>query len=104
YLRAGVREGPAGCCYHLLGGRRDCAEGADQGARHADQEPEPKRQVSGAAGNTGGVEVVAPAQAPTSPSSPKPVQDGLLGLAAGLVLGLAFAFLRDSLDDALTSK
>ena len=61
-------------------------------------------QVSGAAGNTGGVEVVAPAQAPTSPSSPKPVQDALLGLAAGLILGLAFAFLRDSLDDALSSK
>ncbi len=61
-------------------------------------------QVSGAAGNTGGVEVVAPAQAPTSPSSPKPVQDGLLGLAAGLILGLGFAFLRDSLDDALSSK
>jgi capsular exopolysaccharide synthesis family protein len=61
-------------------------------------------QVSGAAGNTGGVEVVAPAQAPTSPSSPKPVQDALLGLAAGLILGLGFAFLRDSLDDALSSK
>ena len=61
-------------------------------------------QVSGAAGNTGGVEFVTPAQAPTSPSSPKPVQDGLLGLAAGLILGLGFAFLRDSLDDALSSK
>ena len=61
-------------------------------------------QVSGAAGNTGGVEFVTPAQAPTSPSSPKPVQDALLGLAAGLILGLGFAFLRDSLDDALSSK
>ncbi len=61
-------------------------------------------QVSGAASNTAGLEFVTPAQAPTSPSSPKPVQDALLGLAAGLILGLAFAFLRESLDDALTSK
>ncbi len=48
--------------------------------------------------------LVTPAQTPVSPSSPKPVQDALLGLAAGLVLGLGAAFLRDSLDDRLTSK
>ena len=60
-------------------------------------------QVSGAV-TTGGVELVTPALAPASPSSPKPLQSGLLGLAAGLVLGLAAAFLRDSFDDALSSK
>jgi succinoglycan biosynthesis transport protein ExoP len=60
-------------------------------------------QVSGAM-DTGGVALVTPAQTPASPSSPKPAQDGLLGLAAGLVLGLGTAFLRDSLDDALSSK
>ena len=60
-------------------------------------------QVNGAVA-TSGVEVVTPAQAPASPSSPKPVQDALLGLAAGLLLGLGAAFLRDTLDDALTSK
>ena len=60
-------------------------------------------QVSGAV-NTGDVVLVTPAQTPTSPSSPKPAQDALLGLAAGLVLGLGAAFLRDSLDDKLTSK
>jgi receptor protein-tyrosine kinase len=60
-------------------------------------------QVSGAV-DTGGVALVTPAQTPVSPSSPKPAQDGLLGLAAGLVLGLGAAFLRDSLDDALSSK
>ncbi len=60
-------------------------------------------QVSGAV-DTGEVVLVTPAQTPVSPSSPKPVQDALLGLAAGLALGLAAAFLRDSLDDRLTSK
>ena len=60
-------------------------------------------QVSGAV-NTGDVVLVTPAQTPTSPSSPKPAQDALLGLAAGLALGLGAAFLRDSLDDKLASK
>ena len=60
-------------------------------------------QVNGAAA-TSGVEFVTPAHAPASPSSPKPAQDALLGLAAGLMLGLGAAFLRDSLDDTLTSK
>jgi polysaccharide biosynthesis transport protein len=60
-------------------------------------------RVSGAV-TTGGVELVTPALPPGSPSSPKPRQAGLLGLAAGLALGVAAAFLRDSLDDALASK
>jgi capsular exopolysaccharide synthesis family protein len=60
-------------------------------------------QVSGAA-DTGDVVLVAPAQTPVSPSSPKPVEDALLGLAAGLALGLGAAFLRHSFDDRLTSK
>jgi capsular exopolysaccharide synthesis family protein len=60
-------------------------------------------QVSGAT-DTGDVVLVTPAQTPVSPSSPKPVQDALLGLAAGLALGLVAAFLRHSFDDKLTSK
>ena len=60
-------------------------------------------QVTGAAA-TGRVEFVTPAQAPTGPSSPKPTEDALLGLAAGLTLGVGAAFLRDSLDDTLSSK
>src|ERR1019366_589028 len=60
-------------------------------------------QVSGAT-DTGDVVLVTPAQTPISPSSPKPVQDALRGLAAGLALGLGAAFMLDSLDDRLTSK
>jgi capsular exopolysaccharide synthesis family protein len=60
-------------------------------------------QVSGAVA-TGGIELVTPALAPISPSSPKPREDGVLGLVAGLILGIAFAFLRDSFDDRLSSK
>jgi capsular exopolysaccharide synthesis family protein len=54
-----------------------------------------------AAGNTAPVVFDSPAQVPTSPSSPKPKEDGALGLVAGLILGLGAAFLRDNLDDAL---
>jgi len=60
-------------------------------------------QVSGAT-DTGAVVLVTPASTPVAPTSPKPVQDALLGLAAGLALGLGVAFLRDSFDDRLTSK
>jgi receptor protein-tyrosine kinase len=59
-------------------------------------------QVAGATASTG-LELVTPATAPASPSSPKPMQDMLLGLVAGLVLGIGAAFLRDNLDDSLTT-
>jgi len=59
-------------------------------------------QVAGATASTG-LELVTPATAPTSPSSPKPAQDALLGLLAGIIVGISAAFLRDSLDDSLTS-
>ncbi|HUY50778.1 MAG TPA: polysaccharide biosynthesis tyrosine autokinase [Streptosporangiaceae bacterium] len=60
-------------------------------------------QVNGAVA-LGDIELITPAQVPTSPSSPNPTRNGLLGLAAGLILGLGVAFLRDNLDDALSSK
>ncbi len=59
-------------------------------------------QVAGATASTG-LELVTPATAPSSPSSPKPGQNVLLGLMAGLILGIGAAFLRDNLDDTLTS-
>ena len=59
-------------------------------------------QVAGATASTG-LELVTPAAVPTSPSSPKPAEDVLLGLVAGLILGIGAAFLRDNLDDTLTT-
>jgi polysaccharide biosynthesis transport protein len=60
-------------------------------------------QVS-STGETSGLVLVTPAQPPTSPSSPKPTQDGALGLLAGLILGLTAAFIRESVDDAVGTK
>src|ERR1700761_4899382 len=60
-------------------------------------------QVAGAEASSG-LEFVTPAEAPVTPSSPKPTQDALVGLAIGLLIGLGVAFLRDSLDDTLTSS
>jgi len=60
-------------------------------------------QVNGTE-DTGGLALVTPAEAPSAPSSPKPDEDGVLGLAIGLILGLVAAFLRESLDDAVTTK
>jgi capsular exopolysaccharide synthesis family protein len=55
-------------------------------------------------GETSGLVLVTPAQPPAGPSSPKPTEDGLLGLVAGLILGLAAAFIRESVDDAVATK
>lgn len=47
---------------------------------------------------------VATAREPKEPVSPTPVRDAGLALGAGLVLGLAAAFLRDYTDDTLRTK
>ena len=47
---------------------------------------------------TGNAELVQPASVPNSPSSPKPVRNGVLGGAFGLLLGLALALLLERLD------
>ncbi len=60
-------------------------------------------EVSGSV-NFGGVALVTPAQAPDTPSSPRPVKDGVLGLIAGLLAGIAAAFARETLDDKLASE
>lgn len=59
-------------------------------------------EVAGAMASTG-LQLVTPAVTPTSPSSPKPLYDALLGLLAGLAVGVGAAFLRDSFDDTLAS-
>jgi len=47
---------------------------------------------------SGGLTVGEAAQPPGAPSSPKPLRNGVLAFAAALVLGVGFAFLRDSLN------
>ena len=54
--------------------------------------------------NAGGLELLAEAQVPTSPSSPDHRKDLLVGLAAALVLAAAVAFVREQLDDSLRTK
>jgi capsular exopolysaccharide synthesis family protein len=50
------------------------------------------------------VEVVRPATVPGSPSSPKPARDIPLAAIVGLILGIAAAFLRNTLDRRLRDR
>ena len=50
-----------------------------------------------------GPTVLQSAVPPTAPSSPKPLRDGILGLVAGLVIGLGAAFVKEHLDDKVGS-
>jgi receptor protein-tyrosine kinase len=51
-----------------------------------------------AALQTGKAEQVSTAKPPSTPSSPKPVRDGILGAMMGLILGVSLALLVDRLD------
>jgi capsular exopolysaccharide synthesis family protein len=48
------------------------------------------------------VEVASTATEPDNPSTPRPIRDGILALALGLIFGIVLAFLRDSLNRRLT--
>jgi capsular exopolysaccharide synthesis family protein len=50
---------------------------------------------------TGNAELVQPAELPTSPSSPKPVRNGIIGAILGLILGIALALLFERLSRRL---
>lgn len=47
---------------------------------------------------TGNAQVAEPAVMPTSPSSPRPVRDGIIGLFAGLLLGIAAVLILERID------
>ncbi|WP_299874016.1 polysaccharide biosynthesis tyrosine autokinase [uncultured Cocleimonas sp.] len=59
--------------------------------------------VSSAA-NTSSISIVEPAILPVSKYRPKPKMNMMLGLLSGLILGLAFAFLRESLDQSIKTS
>ena len=56
------------------------------------------------AANTSSISIVEPAVLPIGKYRPKPKMNVLLGLLSGLILGLAFAFLRESLDQSIKSS
>jgi polysaccharide biosynthesis transport protein len=60
-------------------------------------------QVAGSE-TPGGVEVVSLASPPTSPSSPRPLQDGVIALVIGLLLGVGAAFAAEYFDDKIYTK
>jgi receptor protein-tyrosine kinase len=55
-----------------------------------------------AALQTGRAELVETAKPPSTPSSPKPVRDGILGAIMGLIFGVSLAFLAERLDRRIT--
>lgn len=52
----------------------------------------------------GEAELISEARAPSAPIRPKPLRNGVLGVVAGLMLGLGWALLREQLDDRLRSR
>ncbi len=61
-------------------------------------------QLSERLTTTGGVQILNPAVAPTTPISPTVVRNLIQALVIGLFVGLGLAFLRDQLDDSLRTK
>ncbi len=82
--------------------------GTPQGTALGDQLAALQEQYSQlqveAAGNPGGVTVFSAATTPRTPSSPKNWVIILIGLAAGLLVGICAAFIVDSLDDSIRSE
>ncbi len=52
----------------------------------------------------GGALLLTPAAVPGSPSSPRPVRNGISAAVVGLLLGVGLALLREHLDDSIKGK
>jgi capsular exopolysaccharide synthesis family protein len=59
--------------------------------------------AAGVATANGG-QILVPAVRPSAPAEPRPVRLGLLGVFAGLLVGLGLAFLRDRVDDVVREE
>lgn len=59
---------------------------------------------SGREAVTGGGSILAQAEVPETPVSPRPVRTGALALVLGLLLGVGLAFLRDHIDDVVRDE
>ncbi len=53
---------------------------------------------------TGNAEVIQTAETPSSPSSPQPVRNGIVGFVLGLLAGFGLAVLRDRMDRRLRDR
>jgi capsular exopolysaccharide synthesis family protein len=60
-------------------------------------------QLTAGIAQSGGAQVLTPADVPESPVSPKPVRDAGIALVLGFVLGIGIAFLVDTLDERIRS-
>lgn len=61
-------------------------------------------QVGSQLGGTGGPQILQSASTPSSPVSPKPIRNLILGLLVGLLLGIAAAFALEYLDESIKGR
>jgi polysaccharide biosynthesis transport protein len=61
-------------------------------------------QVAASLSTVAGARLLSPATVPTSPTSPKPLRNVAIALVLGLLLGIALAFLREYLNDTVTTR
>jgi succinoglycan biosynthesis transport protein ExoP len=61
-------------------------------------------QISANLNQVGGARLLAEADVPHTPVSPKPVRNAAIAFLLGLLLGIGLAFLREYLDDTITSR
>ncbi|MEI8001224.1 MAG: polysaccharide biosynthesis tyrosine autokinase [Actinomycetes bacterium] len=63
-----------------------------------------KMLVGVSVAQTGGTQILSKAQTPVTPTNGSPMRNVAAGLAVGLILGIALAFLREYVDDSVKTK